>query len=143
VEALVCEVVENLDLVVTALAAGAAVGVSGTASAAVTDAYEGLKVLVRKAVRRGTSQTGEPDPQAEKMIDEQLGAPEQHRDVLVAALTAASADRDTELIEAARRVLELADPAGSRTQKYVLDVHDNQGVQVGDGNYMTLNIGNR
>jgi hypothetical protein len=133
-------VVENLDLVVAALAAGAAAGASGTASAAATDAYEGLKGLVRKAVRRGASQTGEPDPPSEEMIDEQLGAPEQHRDDLVAALTAATADRDTELIEAARRVLELTGPTGSRTQKYVLDVHGNQGVQVGDGNNMTLYI---
>ena len=135
--------VEAVDLVVAALGAGAAAGVSSTASGAVTDAYEGLKVLVRKAVHRGSSQSGEPDAQAEAVIDEQLEAPEQHREVLVAALTAAGVARDTELIEAARKLLELAGSAGSRTHKYVVEVHDSQGVQVGDGNEMILNIGSK
>ena len=37
-----CVVIESVDLVVAALAAGAAAGVTDTASAAVKDAYQGL-----------------------------------------------------------------------------------------------------
>lgn len=39
---------DPVSLVVTALAAGAAIGLKDTASAAVTDAYENLKVLVKR-----------------------------------------------------------------------------------------------
>jgi hypothetical protein len=39
---------DPITLIVTALAAGAALGVTDTASAMVKDAYAGLKALVRK-----------------------------------------------------------------------------------------------
>ena len=39
---------DPVTLILTALAAGAALGVKDTASAAVKDAYEGLKALVKK-----------------------------------------------------------------------------------------------
>ncbi|MEU4447219.1 hypothetical protein AB0K14_37740 [Actinosynnema sp. NPDC050801] len=115
-------VIESVDLVVAALAAGATAGVTDTASTAVKDAYQGLKSLTRRALRRGG-------------VEEEPTDPEQ----LKAALTAADAGADAELVAAARRVLELADPEGAA--KYRVDVHDNQGVQIGDGNTMTLNFG--
>lgn len=136
-------VVGAVELVIAALSAGAAAGVSSTASAAVTDAYEGLKALVRQAVQKGTSQTNELDAQSESVINEQLVAPEQHRDALAAALNAAGAGQDAELIEVARRVLELVDTGDSRAHTFVVDVHDNQGVQTGDYNTMTLNINSK
>ncbi len=112
--------IESVDLVVAALAAGAAAGLTETASTAVGDAYQGLKSLTRRALRRGG-------------VDEEPTDPGELRE----ALAAADAGADAELLAAARRVLELTDPTG----KYVVDVHDNQGVQVGDGNTMTLNFG--
>ena len=42
---------DPITLIVTALAAGAALGVSDTASSAVKDAYAGLKALVKKRFR--------------------------------------------------------------------------------------------
>ncbi|WP_236594770.1 RIP homotypic interaction motif-containing protein [Saccharothrix sp. 6-C] len=114
--------IESVDLVVAALAAGAAAGVTDTASTAVKDAYRGLKSLTRRALRRGGVAQEPTDPVE-----------------LKAALTAADAGADVELVAAARRVLELADPAGAA--KYHVDAHDNQGVQIGDGNTMTLNFG--
>ena len=116
--------IESVDLVVAALAAGAAAGVTDTASTAVKDAYQGLKSLTRRALRRGG-------------VTEEPTAPEE----LKAALTAADAGSDVELVAAARKVLELADPEAAA--KYRVDVHGNQGVQIGDGNTMTLNLGGK
>ncbi|MER5265773.1 hypothetical protein ABTZ99_27185 [Actinosynnema sp. NPDC002837] len=115
-------VIESVDLVVAALAAGAVAGVTDTASTAVKDAYQGLKSLTRRALRRGGVTEVPTDPEE-----------------LTAALTAADAGSDVELVAAAREVLALADPDAAA--KYRIDVHDNQGVQVGDGNTMTLNFG--
>ncbi|MEV6878671.1 5'-methylthioadenosine/S-adenosylhomocysteine nucleosidase [Amycolatopsis sp. NPDC051128] len=122
-------VIEALDLVVTALTAGAVAGAKDTASAAVKDAYASLKTATSKAVRRShaTADAGTV-----------LEAPGDHRDVLASALT--DATTGTALVDAARKVLALVDPHGTETGKYVLDVHDNKGVQVGDGNTMTLNF---
>ena len=45
---------DPITLIVTALAAGAALGVTDTASQTVKDAYAGLKALVRKRLGGGT-----------------------------------------------------------------------------------------
>lgn len=52
---------------------------------------------------------------------------------LAAKLSRAGADGDSELIAAARALLDLAGWAAD-TPKYVADVRGSQGVQVGDGN---------
>jgi len=44
---------DSITLIVTALAAGAALGVTDTASAIVKDAYAGLKALLRKRLGGG------------------------------------------------------------------------------------------
>jgi hypothetical protein len=59
-------------------------------------------------------------------------------DELVAALTAAGAGNDAELVDAAKAVLRLTGHVDQQG-KYVLDVHDNQDTQIVDGNTMTLN----
>lgn len=127
-------VVEAVELVMTALSAGAAAGVSSTASAAVKDAYTGLKALVAKAVRRAGTET-EAAVADEKVADSDL-----HRAALVASLSAAAVESDTELLQAAAKMLALTDPRGSGTSKYCVDVYNNQGVQVGECNTMTLNL---
>ena len=43
---------DPITLIVTALAAGAAVGITDTASSAIEDAYAGLKALVSKRLGR-------------------------------------------------------------------------------------------
>ncbi|HEY3477894.1 MAG TPA: hypothetical protein VG674_31390 [Amycolatopsis sp.] len=121
--------IEAVELVVTALTAGAVAGAKDTASVAVKDAYAGLKALTAKALRRS--------PEAETSVAA-LEAPEDHRAELVAALSAAGAGRDRELADAARALLELVDPPNPAAAKYVVDVHDNKGVQIGDGNVMTV-----
>jgi hypothetical protein len=117
---------DPITLIVTALAAGAALGVKDTASAAVKDAYSGLKVLVRN--RLGGRQD------AELVLAKHELAPETWQAPLMAELAEARADRDRELIAAAQAMLDLAGEAGGRAGKYTVDARGAAGVQIGDLN---------
>jgi hypothetical protein len=108
--------IEAVELVVTALTAGAAAGAKDTATAAVKDAYAGLKSGVRRLVGREEL----PDDPSE----------------LAAELASANVGEDAEVLEAARAVLRETDPDG----KYHVTVTDSKGVQIGDGNTMNLNF---
>ncbi|MFI9381297.1 hypothetical protein [Kutzneria sp. NPDC052558] len=128
--------IESVEVVVAALSAGAAAGLKDTASTAVKEAYQGLKVLTQKALRhKGV------DPESEGVIEGQLEDPQQHQEELRKALVAADAGSDAELVAAAQRLLALTDPEGSNAGKYRVNVHHNQGVSVGDGNTLTMNFG--
>jgi hypothetical protein len=111
---------------VTALAAGAALGLKDTASSAIKDAYGALKALVTKRL------AGRPD--GELALDRHEQAPITWQGPLEAELTAAGAGSDADLVAAAKALMDLADPAGSRAGKYTVDVRGSQGVQVGDYN---------
>ena len=115
---------DPITLVVTALAAGAASGVTDTAAAAVKDAYASLKALVRK--RLG----GKPD--AELVLARYEGAPEVWQAPLMAELAKARADLDGDLIAAAKAVLDLVGEGGAG--KYTVDARGAAGVQIGDHN---------
>ncbi|RSM49527.1 hypothetical protein DMA12_03625 [Amycolatopsis balhimycina DSM 5908] len=110
--------IEAVELVVTALAAGAAAGAKDTATAAVKDAYAGLKSGVRRLLDR------------EELADDP--------GELAAELAAVNVGDDAEVLEAARAVLREADPDGTRAGKYNVTVTDSKGVQIGDGNTMNL-----
>lgn len=115
---------DPVTLVVTALAAGAALGLKDAASAAVKDAYGTLKALAKKRL------AGRPD--GELIVARYEQAPEVWGPPLAAELTAAGADNDDALVAAAQALMRLADAAGSRVGKYTVRVQDSQGVQVGD-----------
>ncbi|MEV6828715.1 hypothetical protein [Amycolatopsis sp. NPDC051102] len=123
--------IEVVELVVTALTAGAVAGAKDTASVAVKDAYANLKVLTTRTLSR---RPGWKEPVAA------LDSPQEHRAELIAALSAADAERDVELADAARRLLRLAESSDSEVGKYVVNAHHNKGVQIGDGNTMTIKI---
>jgi hypothetical protein len=127
-------VIESVELVVAALAAGAAAGARDAASTAVKDAYEGLKSLTRKALRRSDSAA---DEEGIAEVEAGLADPGAHRKELAAALISAGVEADGELVAAARRVLELVDPEGASAGKYQIVLRDNKGVQVGDHNTQT------
>ncbi|MFL6119607.1 hypothetical protein [Actinophytocola sp.] len=128
--------VESVELVVAALAAGAAAGAGETASTAVKDAYAGVKTLALRVLRRaepvlaGVVEMVEVDAVAP--VDDDSGTV--GRRELTAALTAADAEANEELVAAALKVLELTDPDGDHTGKYRVLLHGNKGVQVGDHN---------
>ena len=117
---------EPVTLILTALGAGAALGVKDTASAAVKDAYEGLKALAKK--RLACRKDGE------LVLARYEEAPDTWEVLLAAKLAAVGADADADLVTAAQAVMHLADEAGMRAGKYNVQVHGGQGVQVGDQN---------
>lgn len=117
---------DPITLIVTALAAGAALGITDTASSAIKDAYAGLKTLVRK--RLG----GRPD--AELVLAKHEQAPQTWRTPLMAELDEAGAGHDADLVAAAEALMHLVDAAGARAGKYTVDVRSAQGVQIGDRN---------
>ena len=117
---------DPITLIVTALAAGAALGVTDSASSAVKDAYAGLKALVRKRL------VGHPD--AEVVLAGHEKAPATWQAPLNAELAEAGADRDLDLVSAAQALMNLVDRAGARAGKYTVDVRGAQGVQIGDHN---------
>jgi hypothetical protein len=119
--------VESVDFVLAALAAGTGAGLTSTASEAVKDSYAALKAqVVRLLSGRGGVAAELVDSPVERELE------------LREALVAAGADGDPELVAAARRVLETADPEGAQAGKYAVDVRDSKGVQVGDHNTMTV-----
>jgi hypothetical protein len=117
---------DPVTLILTALAAGAALGVKDTASSAVKDAYGALKGLVKK--RFGGRGDGE------LVLARYEQAPQTWEGPLAAELTAVGAGSDSELVAAAQALMALADEAGSRAGKYTVQVQGGQGVQVGDHN---------
>ena len=118
---------DPISLIVAALAAGAAAGVSDTASTAVKDAYTGLRELVRRRLAGRAA--------AEVALAEHESAPEIWRAPLAAELDGAGAGTDEAMVAAAQRVMAIVDEAGTRSGKYVVDLRGAQGVQVGDGNF--------
>src|SRR6266487_4088118 len=117
---------DPITLIVTALAAGAALGAQDTVSAMVKDAYAGLKALVKKRLGGG--------PGAELVLAKHEQAPETWRPPLMAELAESGADGDHDLIAAAQALLDLIGEGGGQAGKYTVDARGAQGVQIGDRN---------
>jgi hypothetical protein len=118
--------VDPVSLVIGALAAGALAGAGQIGSAAVKDAYEGLKQLVAARLR-GRSKY-------RLVLEEHAKAPETWRAPLEQALTESGAATDEAVVRAAERLMELLDQDGARAGRYSVDLRRAQGVQVGDRN---------
>jgi hypothetical protein len=116
---------DEISVVVGALMAGAAKGLTDSAQAALTGAYAALRDrLVRLLSRRGRGE----------VVDRFEADPEGGEVELREELAASGAAVDPEVIEAARRVWALVDPAGAGAGKYQVDLRHAKGVQVGDHN---------
>jgi hypothetical protein len=102
---------DPVTLIVTALAVGAALGLKDAASSAVTDAYNGLKGLVRRVL------AGRPGGE---LVLHQHEQDPQVWDKLAHELTAAGAAQDTGLVAAAQAFLALADVGGTAAGKYAV-----------------------
>jgi hypothetical protein len=94
---------DPVTLIVTALAAGAATGMTESAASAVKDAYRSLLALVRKRL------AGRPD--AELVLARHEATPETWQAPLVAVLEEAGAEHDTDLVTAAQALMSLVDKA--------------------------------
>ncbi|WP_458691370.1 hypothetical protein [Nocardia tengchongensis] len=115
---------DPVTIIAAALAAGALKGVGETATTVVADAYKGLKALVAR--RFGAS------PRAELVLAEHESDPDTWQAPLTVALRDSGAGEDDQILAAARRLLELADPQGSAAGKYMVDARGANVGAIGD-----------
>lgn len=116
----------GVELIIGALAAGSAAGIANTASDLVHDACNALKRLVAGRM------TGRPAARA--ALDAEETDPGVWESRLRADLLETGAAEDTEILAAARRLLDLLDDETSGTNQWHLDLRMAKGVQVGHGN---------
>ena len=117
---------DQVTLIVTALAAGAASALQDGTSSVIKDAYARLKALVKKRFA--------DRPDGELVLAKHEAAPRIWEAPLAAELSTAGAEGDADLVAAAQALMNLVDEAGPRSGKYAVTVRDSQGVQVGDRN---------
>jgi hypothetical protein len=115
-----------------------AVGVSNVVTAGVQDAYTGLRSAVLRRVRRDRG----GDERAEQVVRdlEHQASDAAAQPALREAVDATGLAADEQVLAAARQVLTAADPAGARIGKYLVDLRDARGVQIGDNSTMTINF---
>jgi hypothetical protein len=114
---------DPVTLVITALAAGTALGLKDTAATAVRDAYAILWARVRKRLASR--------PDGAMLLARHAEAPQTWEAPLAAELSASGAAQDTDLLAAALGLLRLVDDVGYRSGKYLLNVPN---AQIGDPN---------
>jgi hypothetical protein len=121
---------DQITLIVTALAAGAS---AGTIDALRDDVKESAKASYRKlhdlVKRRFTG-----NARAEAVLAKYQGDPKTWEAPLAKELADAGADDDADLAAAARALMELVDQNGAESGKYNVTIKDSKGVQVGDDN---------
>ncbi|MGY3521069.1 hypothetical protein ACVMYR_32750 [Micromonospora sp. PTRAS2] len=123
----------GIEFIVAALAAGAAAGVSNATTNVVQDAYTALREAVRRRLAGHGTDAALATPALEaNELDDGVWRAEIGR-----RLEEAGADRDEELLAAARALLALTNPDGVGAGKYSVDLRDARGVQVGDHNTQT------
>ena len=116
---------EPLSLIIAALVTGAA----KAAEDAAPDAYNGLKMLIkRKFAEKG--KLG-----AEYVLEKHEEKPEDWKQPLKAELVEADADKDEQIIKKAQELLEQVKPEESAAGKYKVEFQGEvKGVQFGDSN---------
>jgi hypothetical protein len=123
--------VEPITLILTALAAGTSAGtidaLKDSAKDAAKAAYAKLRGLAGKRV------AGRPD--GKLALERYEAAQKKWEAVLTDELTEAGAANDTELVAAAKALMELVDQAGAKSGKYNVTIKNAKGVQIGDGNF--------
>lgn len=125
---------EPVSLVVAALVAGAAAGITDTTATVVSDAYRALKNLVIGCFQRG----GLPEETGQELIAG-AGDGDGSRAALERQLSVVQVDEPT--AQAAQKLLDLLEQAGGG--KFHVELNNNTGVQVGDHNQQTININPR
>lgn len=123
---------DPISLIIAALAAGATAGVKDTASAAVNDAYEGLKGLIRHRFGRDSAALAD--------LQKVETAPDSDHAALSERLRSAGAGNDEQLIRLAQDVLKHTDPAGARIGKYNVVITGGKGIAIGDHQTVTMNF---
>ena len=123
---------DPISLIVAALAAGVSTSLKDTAGEAIKDAYAGLKALLKR--KAGDQQL------AQSVLDKHEQAPEVWQKPLEHELRDAGAGDDEQIVRAAQKLLELADPDGARAGKYNVTITGGKGIVVGDRATVTMNF---
>ena len=116
---------EPITLIVTALATGAAAGVSGATAEAVRDAYHALKAAILR--RFGST------PEITVPLEKAEQKPDIWADPLKDVLAEVGADREPDIVRAAQRLMALVEPAAAQAGRFNVQISGNvQGLAVGD-----------
>jgi hypothetical protein len=115
---------DPITLVISALGAGAVAALNETAGQAVRDAYAGLKKLLKRKLGDAAG--------ADAILDRHEAKPEAWDGAVTTILKETNAAEDEEVIAAAKKLLELVDPAGAATGKYNVVVSGGQVGVIGD-----------
>jgi len=127
---------DAISLIEAALVAGAAASAKDTSSQAIKDAYTGLKTLLGHLFAE--------KPKAQVILDEYEADPEVYEKPLKKLLTEAHAEQNTDLLDAAERVITLVQPQQIGLGKYTLqNTGTVQGQNIGDQNTITQTFGNQ
>ena len=121
---------EEVSLILTALATGASAGALDALKDDVRDKAKAVYVKLHDLVKRrfrGNASAG-------IILSEHQADPETYAAPLSKKLTEAGAGDDAELVATARAFMELVDQVGARSGKYNVTIKNSKGVQVGDGN---------
>ncbi|HWM11809.1 MAG TPA: hypothetical protein VNO82_20795 [Solirubrobacteraceae bacterium] len=122
---------DPVSLVVTAIVSGAATALSDSAGDAVRAAYGRLKGLIgRRLAGDDAGRTALENVEGED--GDAWKAPLESR------LRKHMSEDDEELVLAAQELLAQVDPEGAHSGKYVVNVTDSKGVQIGDHAQATM-----
>lgn len=124
---------DPLTLIIAALTAGAAAGLQSTVSQAVQEAYNGLKTLIQHKFA--------DKPAAEVALSQHEQEPDVWKAPLESELKKTGADKDDAIIQAAQKLMALAQPEQAAMGKYNVHISGGQGVVVGEHNTSTMNFG--
>ena len=123
---------DPISTIVTALVAGATASAKDTASDAIKDAYSGLKSIIKKKFGG--------DAMAESTLEAHAKDSDTWEKPLNKALSDSEVDKDQEIIEAAKALLEQTNELDSG--KYNLNIQCNvSGMVQGDNANVTMNFG--
>jgi hypothetical protein len=116
----------DLDLIVDALAGGAAAGLTDSAGSAVRDAYQGLRDMVRRWIAAHHASGSE----AVALLEQGEGTESEQKSRLGEALSSLGAAPDPEIVAAAQALLAMiSEPRGGTSTVVIGD-----GVMVGNHN---------
>ena len=126
---------DPISLIEAALVAGAAASSQDVANQSIKDAYAGLKTLLSRLFA--------DKPKAQVILDEHEADPETYEKPLKKLLIEAHAAQDADLLDAAERVMTLAQPQQIGMGKFTIqNTGTVQGQMIGDQNTIMQTFGN-
>lgn len=116
---------DDLNLILTALATGATTGLQQTAGTAMKEAYNGLKALIQHKFAN--------QPKAQAALVDYEDDPDTYEKPLRKALSANHLEEDDEILAAAQRLITLVQPQQAGMGKYTIqNTGSVQGQVIGD-----------